>query len=329
MKLLEENDVRPTKYNNLEEKAIKDDVQFLIDRKESFVDVLCPSCGTKNEKLEMTKNGFNYVECSHCTMLYVSPRPTEKILSEFYPRSKLYEVFNTYIFPASASTRKEKIFKPRVEKVNELCTKYGLNTESILEVGSGYGFFLEELTKQKVFRRVVGTEASASLFERSQNKEYNVYKGLLEHLEFNETFDFVASFEVIEHVFNPRNFLNKINSLLNGKGILLLSFPNYDGFDIGMLREHSSAVDHEHLNYFNEKSILMLLEETGYNPLEVYTPGYLDTDIVKISVEKGQVKNSFLRRLLCSDDLKLINKFQQFLFDNNLSSHMIVAAQKK
>ena len=73
----------------------------------------------------------------------------------------------------------------------------------------------------------------------------------------------------------------------------------------------------------------MLLEETGYNPLEVYTPGYLDTDIVKISVEKGQVKNSFLRRLLCSDDLKLINKFQQFLFDNNLSSHMIVAAQKK
>ena len=109
---------------------------------------------------------------------------------------------------------------------------------------------------------------------------------------------------------------------------MLLSFPNYDGFDIGMLREESSAIDHEHLNYFNEKSIRLILEKTGYKILEIYTPGLLDSDIVKTSLEKGQIKNSFLRKLLCSDDSKLIDKFQQFLFDNNLSSHMMVSAQK-
>ncbi len=326
--MIEENDIRPIQYNELQDKAVKEDIEFLLKRKKDFVDVVCPACDGINHEVEMKKNGFNYIECSNCTMLYVSPRPTEKILSEFYPQSKLYEVFNKYIFPASASIRQEKIFKPRVEKVIDICEKYNLNADSILEVGSGYGFFLEELIKHKLFNRVVGTEASDALFENSKNKDYDIYNGILEYLTFNETFDFVASFEVIEHVFNPEEFLKKINSILNNKGVLLLSFPNYDGFDVGILREYSSAIDHEHLNYFNEKSIRLILEKSGYDVLEIYTPGLLDSDIVKTSIEKGKIKNSFLRRLLCSDDSKLIGKFQQFLIDNNLSSHMLVSAQK-
>lgn len=326
--MIKENDIRPTEYNKLQQKAVAEDIKFLLDRRKNFVEINCPVCGIENTKIEMQKKGFSYIECNNCTMLYLTPRPTEKILSEFYPQSKLYEVFNEYIFPSSSEIRKEKIFKPRVKKVNELCEKYDLNTNSILEVGAGYGFFLEELVNQKTFTRVVGTEASDSLFETSKNKKYDIYNGILEYLTFDETFDFVASFEVLEHVFNPIDFLKKINSLLNEKGVLLISFPNYDGFDIGMLREKSDAIDHEHLNYFNEKSIRLILEKTGYKVLDIYTPGLLDSDIVKVSLEKGEIKNSFLRKLLSSDDLKLIEKFQQFLFENNLSSHMMVCAQK-
>lgn len=326
--MLEENDIRPKKFNELQEEAIIEDIKFLIERKNDFISIDCPTCGTENSKIEIEKNGFTYFECSNCNMLYMSPRPSEKILSEFYPNSRLYEVFNTYIFPTSSETRKEKLFKPRVQKVLELSKKYKIVTDSILEIGSGFGFFLEELVNQKIFNRVVGTEASNSLFETAKSKEYDVYNGILENLKIDEKFNFVASFEVIEHVFNPVNFLKKVHALLDNNGVILLSFPNYDGFDIGILREKSSAIDHEHLNYFNEKSISLLLENTGYKVLEIYTPGLLDSDIVKLAIEKNDISNSFLRKLLCSDDLKIIEKFQKFLQDNKLSSHMIVCAQK-
>ena len=72
--MIEENDIRPTKYNDLQESAVKKDIQFLLDRKNNFVDINCPVCGTINSKVEMQKNGFDYLECSNCTMLYLSPK---------------------------------------------------------------------------------------------------------------------------------------------------------------------------------------------------------------------------------------------------------------
>lgn len=326
---MNENDIRPRCNDELAESARQKDIDFLIKRKENFIVVNCPACGVENTNVEMKKNGFTYLECKNCSMLYISPRPTEEILSEFYPQSKLYEVFNTHIFPQSADVRREKIFRPRVKKIISYCEQYNVNRDSILEIGSGFGFLLEELADANAFKRIVGTEATDSLYDSIKEKKYELYNGLLDSINFEETFNFIASFEVIEHVFNPKQFLNKINSILDKEGIIMLSFPNYDGFDIGILREEASAIDHEHLNYFNEKSISILLESTGFNLLDIHTPGLLDVDIVKSAIDKGQIKNSFLRRLLCSDDPPLMNKFQNFLIENKLSSHMIVVAQKK
>ena len=158
---------------------------------------------------------------------------------------------------------------------------------------------------------------------------FRLYNGLLENLEINENFDVAVAFEVIEHIFNPKNFVKKISAILNKGGILMLTFPNWEGFDISVLRENSVAVDHEHLNHFTANSITVMLNEIGFKVLEISTPGELDVDIVSKTVQKENLKlDPFLKKLCIDKKDTLGENFQSFLKENKLSSHMMVVAIK-
>lgn len=323
-----EDDIRPDNLKPDHQKFIEQDIQFLLAKKNDFINIDCPACDAHNNTIEITKNGFNYIECEKCTMLYMSPRPPEELLKEFYSKSVNYKFFNDFIFPASKENRRDKIFIPRVHKVLHACNKYNVRTGKILEIGTGYGLFCEEMAKEKAFDNIAGIEASDTLYETCRDKGFRIYNGILEDLEINDVFDVIVSFEVIEHICNPFKFLSIINKLQNKKGILMLTFPNYNGFDVGILRELSSGIDHEHQNYFNEKSISIILERTGFSVLSIETPGYLDVELVRKAILDGFKANSFIRDL-CLDKYNTAgNELQGFLIRNRLSSHMMVIAQK-
>jgi Zn ribbon nucleic-acid-binding protein len=107
--MFKENDIRPLDLKSKQIKCIKEDVDYLLKRKNRFVNVSCPVC-SKNNNVKFIKSGFKYIECVNCTMLYISPRPTFKILKDFYSNSVNYKFFNDYIFPASEETRRKKNF---------------------------------------------------------------------------------------------------------------------------------------------------------------------------------------------------------------------------
>lgn len=324
-----ENDIRPDELVKQQAQYCKHDIDFLKSKKGDFIDVKCPACEQVNSAVEMTKHSFNYIKCKECGMLYISPRPTVEILNEYYPNSPNYKFFNDYIFPASKEIRRNKIFKPRVEKVLDFCNKFGINKNKIIEIGTGFGLFCEEMAKANAFNDVVGVEASDSLAKTCQEKGFRIYNGLLENLDINETFDVAVAFEVIEHIFNPKYFLKKISSLLNKNGLLMLTFPNWEGFDIQVLREFSCSIDPEHLNYFTEKSISILLKTLDFEVLEILTPGELDVDIVSKTIIKENLKVSDFVRKICVEQKETTGKnFQEFLKKNRLSSHMMVIARK-
>jgi hypothetical protein len=118
---------------------------------------------------------------------------------------------------------------------------------------------------------------------------------------------------------------------LNENGLLIITCPNGSGFDIEILRTESDSVDHEHLNYFNPKSIKHLFEKNKLEILEIITPGELDAELVRNKVLSNKINlNSqpFLKKVLIDEWDLLGEKFQQFLIDNKLSSNMWVVAKK-
>lgn len=299
--------------------------------KADFVLVGCPACDARQFDPAYEKYGIAFVTCASCATVYANPRPRPEQLADYYSRSENYAYWNQYIFPASEGARRQKIFQPRVRKVRELCERFGIRQDTLLEVGAGFGTFCEELRKTGAFRRIIGVEPTPELAQTCRARGIEVIEARIEDAVIPEPADVVVSFEVIEHLFCPRDFLKKCFELIRPGGVLMLTCPNVRGFDVITLREKSSAVDHEHVNLFHPESLATLLTACGFVVLEKQTPGQLDAELVRKRVLAGEFSlegQPFLQRVLIDEWDQVGANFQRFLSDHLLSSNMLLVAQK-
>ena len=325
------SDIRPIREMRGYEAANRADIRFMQHHKKAFVRVACPSCGSKDATPKYRKDSFVYVQCRQCLTVYMNPRPKEQFLAAFYKQSKRYQYWNDVIFPQSETMRREKIFVPRVHQVLSLCKGYHVSQRTLLEVGSGFGTFLSEMTKKHAFTSVIGVEPTRHLAQTIRDKGLLVLEKTIEEIPPRTiTADVVVNFEVIEHLFSPKKFLRSIYRILNTGGIVITTCPNVLGFDIKTLGALSDTVDVEHLNLFTPRSLSMLANNCGFTVLEVQTPGMLDADLVrkKVLSEEYTLKNPFLQSVLIDQWDRLGRSFQQFLQDNLLSSNMLLVARK-
>jgi len=331
--MFSEQEIRPTQFLPGERVAILTDLGRILSKVGEFVHMPCPACGMDDFESKFVKNGINYVDCKVCQTFYVDPRPTSDILEWFYQGSLNYEFWNKYIFPASEDARREKIFVPRVDHLLELCSKYGIETNSILEIGSGFGTFCAELKTRNVFSRVVGVEPTPELAETCRKRGLEIMEMPVEKIQLDaeDLFDVIASFEVIEHLFSPIDFVRHMARLLKPGGVVILTCPNGQGFDIETLGTLSDIIDHEHLNYFNPESLAQLLTRCELKVLENSTPGVLDAELVRNKILKNEfdVSNQpFLKKVLIDDWDNLGQPFQEFIVQQRLSSNMWMVARK-
>jgi 2-polyprenyl-3-methyl-5-hydroxy-6-metoxy-1,4-benzoquinol methylase len=330
---LKEEDIRPQDLMEGQRIAALTDLGRLLSRRSEFVAVDCPACAATERTPKYTKNGISYVECPRCRTFYVSPRPAPAVLDWFYRDSPNYAYWNKYIFPASEAARRQHIFRPRVDRLLEICSKYGVRTDALLEVGAGFGTFCSELNARGVFKRVVGVEPTPGLAATCRERGIEVIEKPVEHIDAGQAgeFDVVASFEVIEHLFQPSEFIGHMHRLLRPGGVMMLTCPNGQGFDIETLGPLSTTVDHEHLNYFNPASLSDMLARAGMQVLESFTPGRLDAELVRNQALAGAYDlraQPFLQRVLVDEWDQHGTAFQEFLVSRGLSSNLWIVARK-
>jgi 2-polyprenyl-3-methyl-5-hydroxy-6-metoxy-1,4-benzoquinol methylase len=331
--IIKEDEIRPDILRDEQAKRFASDINRLLKYRAQFQDVSCPACDSVNASKVFTKYELSYVKCSQCETVYINPRPSPDILERYYETSENYAYWNEFIFPASESARREKIFRPRANRLVEICQRFNIKTQTLLEVGAGFGTFCEEVKKLKLFDRVIAVEPTPGLAETCRKKGLDVIEKPIEQIQLKQGgVDVVAAFEVIEHLFSPMNFLKSCWELLAPRGIVVVSCPNIKGFDLVVLQELSETVDVEHLNYFHPDSLSKLFISCGFQILEVTTPGNLDAELVRKKILSGafDVKSQpFLKQVLVDGYENLGNNFQEFLVQNKLSSHMWLVAQKQ
>ena len=287
---LSESELCPEDLLKGQEAAFERDIARLHARKSEFVEVSCPACNKENENTVFTKFDFTFHRCSSCSTIYMSPRPSETLMSDYYLNSENYAYWAKYIFPASEATRRQKIHKPWLERINGYCNDFNINRGTLLEVGPGFGTFCAVVTESNFFRRVIAVEPTPELAEACRKRGVEVIEKRIEDIGAElDTVDVVVAFEVIEHLFDPSFFLKAARSKLSKSGLLVLSCPNGLGFDISILGSNSLAVDAEHVNLFNPTSLSKLLEDLGFEVLLSETPGRLDAEFVRDSALKGEI----------------------------------------
>jgi 2-polyprenyl-3-methyl-5-hydroxy-6-metoxy-1,4-benzoquinol methylase len=327
---LSEKELCPEDLLAGQEAAFARDVERLQRRAAEFVDVACPACNGADATAAFSKYDFSFRSCRSCRTIYMSPRPSPEVMADYYANSENYAYFAAHIFPASELSRREKMHKPRLQRILDYCERFNVPKGTLLEVGPGFGTFAEVAKSSNAFRRVVGIEPTPEMAAACRARGVEVIEKRVEAAAAEiERADVVVSFEVIEHLFEPSQFIEHCGRMIPKGGLLVLTCPNGLGFDVAVLGPGSLAVDAEHVNLFNPDSLSRLVERLGFTTLEVSTPGRLDAELVRDAALKGEARlDPFLQRVLIDEWDLLGWSFQEYLAASRLSSHMWLVARK-
>lgn len=328
---MKESDIRPQElFNRYLELARQDVAQFFQDTSQ-FVPVRCPACASADAKPGLEKLGFTYVLCAECGSLYVSPRPRPDLLDTYYREAESVRFWSTHFYKETYAARREKIFKPRAQLIGEWAARRAMGSAAVFaDIGAGYGVLLEEIQQLGCFKTITGIEPNPELAEICRGRGFPIIEKTLESVRDGEVqTDFATAFEVLEHVFDPLQFLTAARRLLKPGGVLLFTTLTVSGFDIQVLWEHAKAVyPPYHINLLSVRGMERLVERAGLNLVELSTPGQLDVDIIaNTHKENPDIRlPRFVSALLDGGDETARQDFQRFLAAHRLSSHIRVLA---
>lgn len=308
----------------------RDYVDFYLNHFSDFVAINCPSCNDHGE-INFYKYGYVHRKCKKCNTLYVSPRPSQELLFDYYSNYEAPKAWNDILIETN-NERKYLQHIPRVQKLEQIMKEFNNSSNVFVDLGAGNGNFARAVLEADIFKEVIASDIADSCIEACKKQGLRTRKCTI--VDFDDSsLDCITFNDLIEHVFDPYAFVFECHKKLQHNGILMLSTPNGEGFDFKILKEKTENITPpEHIQYFNPISIKILLERVGFELVEITTPGILDVEIIKRQKNEKQFdlssQNEFLDFIYQLDDANIEKNFQEFLQKSNLSSHMLVFARK-
>lgn len=307
-----------------------DGTAFYRKYHEEFEDIACPACGSPGEYI-FTKYGFRHRSCLNCQTTFCSPRPPENLLSTYYNSYHAPQMW-TKLLLQTDERRKELQYQPRVQKIVSRLEAMGYAPGGLaVDLGAGNGTFARCLLETGFFNDVTCLDLSEDCIRVCEKKGLRSILGDISHLD-TESVDLICMNDFIEHVFDPAFTIQHCRRVLMNNGFVSIATPNGMGFDFLILKELTRNITPpEHLNYFNPRSLNLLLSAHGFETVLMQTPGVLDVEIIRKEIESGFSlieKNEFLH-MLFRMGFETLENFQKFISENLLSSHMLCLVQKK
>ena len=148
-----------------------------------------------------------------------------------------------------------------------------LHQGKLLEIGCAGGFFLDEA--RKLGFEVLGVEPNASMANYGKTHlGVDIINSRIENIqkqELQKNFDVIVLMDVLEHIPQPYEAMEKISSILNCKGYVLIRGPLHND-PVARFKEYLRQVIGKEkrlpgypldVNCFNKKSLIRLLHEFG------------------------------------------------------------------
>src|ERR1700756_414277 len=153
--------------------------------------------------------------------------------------------------------------------INYSIKKFNPNAKRISEVGAGGCYVLNRLKKEG--HEVAAIDPSPIAVEKGKEFGIEVIPDFYPSKSGIPKSDMIIHYDVLEHVTDPEDFLNKHKGDLNQGGLILFAVPDCTSYinsgDISMIL-------HEHLNYYDSESLKNVVEAAGFEPLEIRKADY-------------------------------------------------------
>lgn len=228
---------------------------------ENLTPVRCFVCRADSTRPVALDNGFQIVRCNECDLVYVNPRPSPAQLREFY--EKYYEPEE--VVPEAWEREMGGVFEQHADWITEHATQPGV----VLDIGSSFGHFLRGMERRGW--KTVGIEPSsiAAAYSRTISRG-TVHTAGFEEVELApESFDAVISLYVLEHVNDPRGFMEQVFRILKPGGQAIIRIPfTRPLFPIYKLLGRPLMYAPMHLNDFPPRAMRRLGLALGFERVE-------------------------------------------------------------
>ena len=230
----------------------------------------CPLCGVPTDRVLATElrrgegTVFQCMDCNHGFLVSEKQVDTKAYYSEAYWKEVSHRA-------DSSGTNAAELFdvysKYQGERLR-LISPYLSKSASLLEIGSSAGQFLVHVKDEVARADAIDLDRACAQYVRSQ-LGLDADSEFLKQSKFaDRKYDIICSFQVMEHVDRPVDFLADIRSSLAPGGTAFVEVPNLDDplrvvWDIGPYEKfyyHSA-----HLQYFSEKSLRKVAVAAGFS----------------------------------------------------------------
>ncbi len=217
--------------------------------------IKCNLCGSDNYRVVYSMpdaryfvdEWFNVVECNHCRLGFVNPRPTRAEISKYYP-SSFYDYFDDERDYHLRRYAAEARFLPEASSDK---------SKLLLDVGCANGDFPRFM--QELGWRVEGVEVSPN---SKAITDFKVYKQAFTEIPVYEPrYDAITAWAVLEHTHDPMAYFRKAAQVLKAGGIFVFLVTNFKSVSSRSLFREDVP---RHLYFFTEETVRKYLAESDF-----------------------------------------------------------------
>jgi hypothetical protein len=328
----EELEIRPQPTIEEYRKLIAEELHSRLIQPDSLIERPCPGCKGNQSEVAFEKYGLKYLQCTQCGSVFVSPCPSDKLITEFYRESRAARFWRESLASRTLDTRRKKIYGPLAEWIVGVIDRYCPDARRAIDVSYHSQLLVEELSTRRAFEKVFVTNPVADIECRNlQLRGVELRTTPLAQVSQFGPADVMLSIDILNCVSNTDSVFESACSSLAPGGLLLVTALSISGFDLQVLWEHSPNVyPPDRINVFSSEGLVHAVERHGFQLLEFSTPGMFDVDNVRRALTNDPKLNCtrFVRYLVMNRDADALHDFQEFLQRHRLSSFVRLALRK-
>jgi 2-polyprenyl-3-methyl-5-hydroxy-6-metoxy-1,4-benzoquinol methylase len=252
---------------------------------------LCPVCGSAGiaEALKVKDNSvsqeyFHIYHCSNCQVRFTQNAPTEEAIGAYYKSENYISHTDTAKGLINRIYRSVRNYSIN-QKTKLIKTVTGLSKGSLLDVGSGTGYFAAAIKNEGWDVTALEPDEGARKIAIEQHSLKEIPVAELFSLPDNK-FDAITLWHVLEHVHDVNKYVTAFKNLLNENGKLFIAVPNYTSWDAKEYGENWAAYDvPRHLYHFTPHTMKLLMMQQGLRIVDM-KPMWFDSFYVSLLSSK-------------------------------------------
>jgi len=235
--------------------------------------ICCNLCGADDSTPFLGDTDYAFVRCRNCRLVYQYPQPVFDELRNRYNQGYFeYEFDNeANFFNLMLLGMKDIGFDPATWQSSDATR----TARTFLDIGCATGRLLEHMRENGWSVRGVDLTPESAAYGR-ERRDLDIFAGTLAEAALPTHSQSVIHFShLIEHVPNPRSFLQEVVRVLEPGGLVLVTTPNVRGFQARLFGNRWRQVIADHTYLFDKKTLRQSLLDAGLTPSHLVTWGGL------------------------------------------------------